>query len=81
MGLWTTPAAVHCGKRRELAGGRACQRCGVRLLTVSRRGGGEGRGGSILVLTGGREATETAGDEREQETAVAISVERLGARR
>jgi hypothetical protein len=38
-------------------------------------------GGAVLVLTGEREATEMAGDEREQEAVVAICVLRLRARR
>jgi hypothetical protein len=49
--------------------------------TAGGQGGGEGQGGAVLVLTEEREATETAGDEREQEAAVAICVERLRARR
>jgi hypothetical protein len=49
--------------------------------TAGGQGGGEGRGGAVLVLTGEREATEMAGDEREQEAVVAICVLRLRARR
>jgi hypothetical protein len=49
--------------------------------TVVGRGGGEGRGGAVLVFTGEREATETTGDKREQEAAVMIGVEQLRARR
>jgi hypothetical protein len=47
--------------------------------TAGGQGGGEGRGGAVLVLTGEREATEMAGDEREQEAVVAICVLRLRA--
>jgi hypothetical protein len=43
--------------------------------TAGGRGGGEGRGGAVLALIGEREATEMAGDEREQEAAMAIGVE------
>jgi hypothetical protein len=39
------------------------------------------RGGAVLVLIGEWEATETDGDEREQEAVVVIGVERLRARR
>jgi hypothetical protein len=49
--------------------------------TLGGWGGGEGRGGEVLVLTGEQKAMEIAGDEREQEAAVEISVERLRARR
>jgi hypothetical protein len=49
--------------------------------TLGGRGGGEGRGGAVLVLTGEQKAMEMAGDERKQEAAVEIGVERLRARR
>jgi hypothetical protein len=49
--------------------------------TAGGRGGGEGRGVAVLVLTGEREAMKTAGDEREREAVVGIGVEQLRARR
>jgi hypothetical protein len=73
---WTGPERavdVH----RSVAG-RA-----LRLVDRHRRWLGRRRGprGAVLVLTGEREATEMAGDEREQEAVVAIGVEQLRARR
>jgi hypothetical protein len=61
------------------AGVRPAERYDSLACTVGGRGGGEGRGGAILVLTREREATETANDKHE--AAVAIGVERLRAQR
>jgi hypothetical protein len=73
---WTGPE--HTVDVHRSAAGRAIQ-----LTGGHRRWSGRRRGprGVVLVLTEEREATETAGDEREQEAAVAIRVERLRARR
>jgi hypothetical protein len=68
------------GARPELTGARAAGRYGSPVVAASGRGGGERRRGADLVLTGGRGALELAGCEREQAAAVAIGVERLGAR-
>jgi hypothetical protein len=85
MGCGPVALSVHHGseqgRRPELAGARSVGHYGSPAVTASGRGGGERRRDAILVLTGGREAPELAGGEREQEAAVAIGVERLGARR
>jgi hypothetical protein len=58
---------------------RPARRYDSSAVTMGSQGGGDGRGGAVLVLTGEREATETAGDERDREAVVAIGVERLRA--
>jgi hypothetical protein len=62
-------------------GVRRAERYDSPVGTSGGRGGGEGRGGAVLVLTGEQKAMEMAGDERKQEAAVEIGVERLRARR
>jgi hypothetical protein len=82
--LWTgcTTGAPWTGPERAVdvhrsAAGRVLQLSGWHHGWSGRRGSR----GKVLVLTRGRKATETAGDEKEQEAAVVIGVERLRARR
>jgi hypothetical protein len=85
MGWWTSGATVHggpwTGERLELAGVRARQRCGDRLLAAMAWGARGWCGEPADKLTWGGEVMRRASGGGERNSAEAVGVETLEERR